>query len=415
MPLVNIRDMLHHARRQGYTLGGFAVSNLEDLDAVVAAAEACRSPVMLGISHRGTSSGQIGALLAAAEHMARHASVPVGLRYEYVAEPGMSELAIRDGCNGIAVDVTHLPWPDKQVLTRQIGDMTSACGIPLEAMIGVLPVERSDVTASAKTDPEPLSADAVRDFIQQTGVDSIALVVEAGRLKKSDIARFCQVATVPLVLYGAATWRQDDLRSFVGQGIAAVSFTLEGAVSGQVSPQGKLDMQDLQGQRRDNLQEFVQECIRSVGCAERAAEVLADCPLWEPVEHVIVFNVETDGKLDIDEVLAEGREVLSKIPGVRYVHTGRAITSGAAYQFCWLVQFVHAAVIDSYREHPAHKKFADELFRPIAPSRMSIDFHLTTSVPSPLQPDMAEQADASKGEMSNDDSASAQTGKSSAA
>lgn len=422
MPLVNIRDMLHHARRQGYALGGFAVSNLDELDAVITAAEACRSPVMLGISHRGTPAVQFGALLAAAEHVARHASVPVGLRYEYAAELGISELAIRDGCNGIAVDVTQLTWPDKQVLIRQIGDMTGACGIPLEAMIGLLPAEWNDQAASAKTESEPPSAEAIDDFVQRTGVDSIALVVEPGPgpLKKSDVARqyFDRVnvaVSVPLVVYGANALQQDDLRSFVAWGVAAVHFTLEDATSGQMSTHDKLDKQDLQGQRRDELLEFVQECVRSIGCAERAAEVLADCPPWEPVEHVIVFNVESDGKLDTAKVLAEGREVLSKIPGVRYVYTGQAITSGAAYQFCWLVRFVHAAVIDSYREHPAHKKFADELFRPIAPSRMSIDFHLTTSMQSPLHQDTAELAEARQGVMAGDDSVAGETGKSSAA
>ncbi|HEB98599.1 MAG TPA: fructose-bisphosphate aldolase, partial [Thiotrichales bacterium] len=46
-------------------------------------------------------------------------------------------------------------------------------------------------------------------------------------------------------------------------------------------------------------------------------------------------------------------------------------------RFCWLIRFVHPAVIDSYREHPEHLRFADELFRPVAGDRISIDYRLT--------------------------------------
>jgi fructose-bisphosphate aldolase, class II len=38
------------------------------------------------------------------------------------------------------------------------------------------------------------------------------------------------------------------------------------------------------------------------------------------------------------------------------------------------VRFAHPAVIDSYRDHPDHLAFADNLFRPLAADRMTIDF-----------------------------------------
>ena len=119
--------------------------------------------------------------------------------------------------------------------------------------------------------------------------------------------------------------------------------------------------------------------MRALGNAGRASEVLEHCRKWNPIEHVIIFNVSADAKIKVEHMLAHGRQVLSQIPGVRYVHTGHAVQTGAAYQFCWLVRFVHTAVIDTYREHPAHKIFADELFRPIAPERISIDYEISTA------------------------------------
>ena len=73
-------------------------------------------------------------------------------------------------------------------------------------------------------------------------------------------------------------------------------------------------------------------------------------------------------------MIAEGRRVLSAIPGVRDVFTGEAVQDDEKYRHTWLVRFCHPAVIDSYREHPDHVTFADKLFRPVAGERISIDY-----------------------------------------
>jgi fructose-bisphosphate aldolase class II len=73
-------------------------------------------------------------------------------------------------------------------------------------------------------------------------------------------------------------------------------------------------------------------------------------------------------------MMARGREVLGRIPGVRRVFTGWALQKGAKFRCCWLVEFVHEKVVDRYRDHPDHIAFANQLFRPIAGDRISIDF-----------------------------------------
>ena len=73
-------------------------------------------------------------------------------------------------------------------------------------------------------------------------------------------------------------------------------------------------------------------------------------------------------------MMRKGEAILRKIPGVRRVNTGTAMTQNAKYQYAWLIEFVHPKVIDSYREHPDHVAFADTLFRPVSGDRISIDF-----------------------------------------
>ncbi len=51
MPLVNLRDMLKHAYRNGYAVGGFDLVSLDFLEAIMSAAEAKRSPLILSLPH----------------------------------------------------------------------------------------------------------------------------------------------------------------------------------------------------------------------------------------------------------------------------------------------------------------------------------------------------------------------------
>ena len=112
------------------------------------------------------------------------------------------------------------------------------------------------------------------------------------------------------------------------------------------------------------------------GAKGQGRALLESCKPWRPVEHLIVYNTLTDEAAS-EEMAAEGRRVLDKLPGVRATWSGRALTPDAGYRWCWLIRFAHPAVIDSYREHPDHVAYADNHFRPAAGDRISIDYELT--------------------------------------
>jgi fructose-bisphosphate aldolase class II len=125
---------------------------------------------------------------------------------------------------------------------------------------------------------------------------------------------------------------------------------------------------------REAIREEVERCMECWGSAGQANEVLANSTEWQPVHHVIIFNVENTSDDDAKKMMQEGERILTNIPGVRRVNTGAAITQNAKYQYTWLIELVHPNVIDSYRAHPDHVAFADNLFRPIAGDRISIDY-----------------------------------------
>lgn len=120
----------------------------------------------------------------------------------------------------------------------------------------------------------------------------------------------------------------------------------------------------------------MQGAFEKSGAQGQGRALLKTCEPWHPVEHLIVYNTIADETAS-EEMAAEGRRVLDKLPGVRATWSGRALTADAGYRWCWLIRFAHPAVIDSYREHPEHVAYADNHFRPVAGDRISIDYELT--------------------------------------
>lgn len=108
--------------------------------------------------------------------------------------------------------------------------------------------------------------------------------------------------------------------------------------------------------------------------AGQAGDARGRCRPWMPVEHLIVFNAEGITEAEAEAMMRDGRRILGAIPGVRRVFIGSAMKEDARYRYCWLVRFVHPAVIASYRDHPDHVDFADRRFRPVAGDRVSIDY-----------------------------------------
>ena len=111
MPLVDMRDMLNHAYRNSYAVGGFDLVSLDFLEAILRAAENCRSPVILSLAESHFEYYDFELAMAATEKAARRASVPVAIHFDHGASHESAVRAINLGCNGVMVDTSHESFP----------------------------------------------------------------------------------------------------------------------------------------------------------------------------------------------------------------------------------------------------------------------------------------------------------------
>lgn len=388
MPLVNMRDMLDHAYKHGYAVGGFDLVSLDFLEAIIAAAEAERSPVILSLAESHFEYYDFGLAMAAAELAARQASMPVAIHLDHGASYDSAVRAINAGCNGVMVDASQASFADNVALTRKVTAMAHACGVSVEGELGyVAGVEGED----AEKHPGEViytSVEEAKAYVEQTGIDFLAVSVGTvhGRMRGQpslDFDRLRQINVVlgiPLVIHGGTGLSDEQFSKLIANGVCKINYytalaDVAGAcIRNNATEDEKSGYTGLVKGVRDAIRAEVERCMVNWGSSGQAEAVLEYAGVWQPVHHVIIYNVDKNSVVPIEKMMSEGESILSRIPGVRRVVTGKAIAENASYQFCWLIEFVHQNVIDSYRDHPDHVAFANELFRPVAGDRVSIDF-----------------------------------------
>jgi len=394
MALVNMRDMLYHAYHNGYAVGAFDLVSLEFLEGIMDAAERSHAPVILSLAESHFDYFDFELIMPAVEAAARRASVPVAIHLDHGESLDSAVQGINLGCNGIMVDSSHHTLAENIQITRTVVEMAHACGIPVEGELGYVPgVEGKD----AERHPGEIAYTTVADakgYVEQTGVDFLAVSIGTvhGRMEgepKLDYHRLEQInetLKIPLIIHGGTGLNDEQFKRLIDCGVAKINYytALADAAGVRMQENTKIDHRggytSLTEGVKDAISNEVERCMRLWGCSDRAAELLAECTTWAPVEHVIIYNITGITEVEVNTMMAEGRRVLSAIPGVREVITGRAVKEDAEYHYTWLVRFCHPAVIDSYRKHPAHVAFADNLFRPVAGERLSIDYQVIESI-----------------------------------
>jgi fructose-bisphosphate aldolase class II len=388
MPIVDMSDMLSHAYRNRYAIGAFDVVSIDFIEGVVAAAEHCRAPIILSLAESHFEHYDFELLLAAVEKAAQRTTVPVAIHLDHGATVDMARRAINLGCNGVMVDATAGGFEENLALTRRIAEMAHACGVTVEGELGYVPGVEGEDAERHPGEIRYTTPEEATEYVRATQVDCLAVSIGTvhGRFQgeaQLDFARLEAINNslgIPLVIHGGTGLTDAQFRQLIERGVAKINYYTALADAAAATVRARVQNNPSAGytsQVKDIRQAVSKEAVRCIelwGSSGRAEDLLKACRPWQSVEHVIFYNVEGISEIGVEEMMAEGKRVLGAIPGVREVVCGSAVQTEASYRYAWLVRFTHPAVIDSYRNHPDHRAFADNRFRPVAGNRISIDF-----------------------------------------
>jgi len=388
MPLVNMRDMLYHAYDNNYAVGAFDLVSLDFLEAVIDAAESCRSAVILSIAEPHFASYDFELFLPAIEAAAKRASVPVAIQLDHGCCMETVIKAINLGCNGVMLDASNQEFTDNIDHTHTVAAMAHRCGVSVVGELGYVAGKEGEGAEQHPGEAAFTLPSEAKAYVERTGVDFLAVSIGTvqGRMNgraKLDYVRLKQLnqtVNIPLVIHGGSGLNEDQFHKLTSNGVAKIDyFTALSDVAAKAmrkrskeNPKGSFT--DLKKDVKEAIGVEVQRCLRQWGSAGRAAEVLERCEPWLSVEHLIVHNVSAQSTQSLDSLLSEGKRILSQIPGVREVFTGEAMKENSKYSICWSVRFTHQTALDSFREHQDFDAFLKKQLNPNALDLISIDY-----------------------------------------
>jgi tagatose 1,6-diphosphate aldolase GatY/KbaY len=231
--LASMPTLLGNAMADGYAIGAFNVYNLEGVRAVVGAAEAVRSPVMLQIH---PSALQYGGqpLLALCLEAARTAAIPVVVHLDHGASAADISAALAAGVTSIMADGSHLAYHHNLTFTRDMVALAHTHQAAVEAELGRLSGTEDGLTVpeyeARLTDPGQAA-----DFVSQTGVAALAVCIgnvhgryrSEPRLDFDRLAAIHQAVSVPLVLHGASGLPESMVQRAITLGVCKFNVNTE--------------------------------------------------------------------------------------------------------------------------------------------------------------------------------------------
>jgi ketose-bisphosphate aldolase len=293
MALVPMPELLGQARDGGYAVGYFEAWDSYSLEAVVAAAEAERAPVIIGfgcmlLDQGWLDRGGIEIFGAIGTRAAAASKVPVSL---LLNEAHTLEHALR----GIEAGFNAVMLCDSDVeINARLVEAAHARGVAVEAELGELPdggpTGAVDSSHAALTDPDEAAA-----FVAATGIDSLAVSFGnvhtlEGAQAAIDLDRLAAVharVELPLVAHGGTAFPAEAVPGAIARGVAKFNIGtilkrtyLEAlrnrltAVSADASPHdlvGSHNPHDLQLDAQAPVVEVVRGLIRRFGGSGQAA------------------------------------------------------------------------------------------------------------------------------------------------
>ncbi|MDR0996329.1 MAG: fructose-bisphosphate aldolase class II [Zoogloeaceae bacterium] len=320
MPLVSMRQLLDHAAENGYGLPAFNVNNMEQVWAIMEAADELNAPVIMQAS--------AGARKYAGEAFLRHQilaaleaypHIPVVMHQDHGQTPAVCMAAIKSGFSSVMMDGSLLA-DGKSVasydynvgVTKEVVTFSHYIGVSVEAELGVLgsletmQADKEDGHgAEGKMTRDDLltNVEQAAEFVRATNCDALAIAIGTSHgaykfTKKptGDILSIQRIAEIHarlpnthLVMHGSSSVPQEllaEIRAFGG------------------------DMKETYGVPVEEIVEGIRHGVRKVNIDTDIRLAMTGA--------IRRFLAENPAKFDPREYLKPAREAAKKVCLARY-------------------------------------------------------------------------------------------------
>ena len=232
--LVSMTEMLNKALEGKYAVGQFNINNLELTQAVLEAAEAEKSPVILGVSE-GAAKYMGGHLVVASMTKAlletMNITVPVALHLDHGTSFESCKAAIDAGYSSVMIDMSHYTIDENIESTKKVVEYAHSKGASVEAEVGTVGGTEDGITGGVQyADPQ----ECLR-MVKEGNIDALAAALGSvhgpyegePKLGFDEMKEISELTGAPLVLHGGSGIPEHQIQQAIEYGHTKINVNTE--------------------------------------------------------------------------------------------------------------------------------------------------------------------------------------------
>ncbi len=229
--LVTLKEILQIAEENKIAIGSFNATDMTTLQAIIAAAEEVRQPVILMHAqvHEEMGICNMEEMAPVMLWYAKRASVPVCVHLDHGTDLAYVTQGLELGFTSVMYDGSVLPEEENTANTRIAVANAKEYGASVEAEIGSMGAGEGGNGDDSSIYTDPIAA---KRFVDATGIDALACAFgtahgfykEAPRLDMERLSEIRSMISVPIVMHGGSGVSEEDYKKVIHRGVRKVNY-----------------------------------------------------------------------------------------------------------------------------------------------------------------------------------------------
>jgi fructose-bisphosphate aldolase class II len=229
--LVHIKDLVKDAKKNGYAIGAFNITNLESVLGVAQAAVKAGSPAIIQVSESAIEYMGLKPITHIVSTVAKNVAdgAPIALHLDHGTSLETVFECIKAGFTSVHIDASSLPLDENISLTKQVVKLAHLKNVWVQGEVGAIVGSHGDITSKLKEIPLA-KLDEVIEFVKQAKVDTIAAAIGTahGVHANEDIVFSLLKAIknkvkIPFVLHGGSGVPDAKIKKAIKEGVNIIN------------------------------------------------------------------------------------------------------------------------------------------------------------------------------------------------
>ncbi|HXX61214.1 MAG TPA: class II fructose-bisphosphate aldolase [Candidatus Sulfotelmatobacter sp.] len=282
MPIVPTKEILDRAFAQRYGVAAINVINDLTMEAVLAAAEELRAPIIVQTSVKHVKMTGVDAMFAMWTAYASRVTVPAALHLDHCPERDVITACLDRGWNSVLFDASKLSVEENERQCVEVVAEARRHGADVEGEIEGF--KRTEEMTGDEAE-HVQSLDTVVEFIRTTGVDVFAPAIgnahgtykTAPHLDAQRVSDIVAATGLPVALHGGTGMSPEQFRDLIARGCAKVNIStalkiayMKSGYDFMTEHPGDYDPPKLFAAQREAVMEMARYHIRAFGSEGKA-------------------------------------------------------------------------------------------------------------------------------------------------